>query len=205
MNNFLNLLNYYPGLCNKLLVILRWIICPFAEMEKYVPRDGDIVDIGCGEGIFSLYLRLQSKERKVYGLDLNEQKITLAQKAGKGITNLIYKKQNALTFNRKVTGIIISDAFHHFSRKDQEMFFQKVKNILNTKGMLIIKEINKDDFIRARLSRLWDYLLYPEDKINYWSKKQLLRKLENLGFEVRVKRAAILFPGSTMLYLCTKK
>ena len=44
-----------------------------------------------------------------------------------------------------------------------------------------IKEIDKSEFIRSSLSRLWDLILYPQDKINYWHYKDLKQFLEELG------------------------
>lgn len=205
MNNFLNLLNYYPGFFNKLSNFIRWLICPFNEMESYLPSKGVIVDIGCGEGLFSIFLKTKSKARIIYGIDLNKKKINLARWAARNIPNLKFQVQDALTFDKKVNGIIMSDVFHHFPKEQQIKILNKMKYLLKKQGILVIKEINKDDFIRSRLSRLWDFILYPKEKINYWSREKLTDKLHKLGFKIVIKKASLLFPGSTILYICLKK
>lgn len=173
-------------------------------MEKYIPKKGEIVDIGCGEGVFSIYLSLKSKSRQVYGIDTSSQRLKIAKRAGKGLLNLQFCLTDALAWKQKVDVIIVSDVFHHFSKINQEEFLNRSYKLLNDNGCLIIKEINKNDFIRAKLSRLWDFLLYPEDKINYWSKEEFKQRLSGLKFNVTVKREMIFFPGSTVLYIAKK-
>lgn len=204
MNEIKSVLRYYPGTKNKIFVILKWLVFPFKQMEKYFPKMGEIVDIGCGEGLFTLFLALKQKKRKVYGIDLNSKKIKLAKQTSINLPNISFKIINAFSWKTKVDGIVISDVFHHFPKEKQEPFLRKTFHLLNNKGVLLIKEINKDDFVRSRLSRIWDYFLYPKDQINYWSKRKLIQTLTKIGFRVTVKRDAYLFPGSTFLYICSK-
>lgn len=204
MNDLTLILKRYPDIKNKIFVLIKWFIFPFNQMEKYLPDEGEIVDVGCGEGVFSIYLSLKSKKRKVYGIDTSKKRIGLAKKAAKGITNLKFLVTNALFWGKRVDAIAVSDVFHHFPTQDQEKFLEKTYRLLNKRGYLIIKEINKSDFFRAKLSRLWDFILYPKDKINYWTAKDLNAKLKKLGFNVLVKRASLFFPGSTIVYICSK-
>lgn len=204
MNDLISILTKYPHIKNKIFVLIKWFIFPFKQMEKYLPDKGEIVDIGCGEGVFSIYLSLKSKKREVYGIDTDKKRIDLAQKAAIGITNLKFLVANALVWEKNVAAIAVSDVFHHFSLTDQEKFLKKTYSLLNKSGCLIIKEINKNDIFRAKLSRLWDLILYPKDKINYWATNDLVKKLKKLGFKVIVKRASFFFPGSTVIYICSK-
>lgn len=174
-------------------------------MEEYLGNKKEIVDVGCGEGLLSIYLSLKNTQRKVYGIDIDRKRIELARKAGYGLPNLHFMAMDALAWKNKVDVIIVSDVFHHFSANKQEKFLNNVSKLLNKEGFLLIKEINKDDPIRGRLSRIWDFLLYPHDQINYWSKTNLVAKLREYGFSIKIKREALLFPGSTLLYICIKK
>lgn len=205
MNNFIAMLRRFPGIKNKIFVFIKWFIFPFRKMEEYTGNKREIVDIGCGEGLLSIYLSLKNKQRKVYGVDIDRKRIELAKKAGQGLSNLRFITVNALKWKKKVDVIIVSDVFHHFSRGDQEKFLRKAGDLLYKGGCLMIKEINKDDPIRGKLSRVWDFLLYPHDEINYWSKTDMVAKLREYGFSVKVEREAVLFPGSTFLYICIKK
>lgn len=206
MNIFFQLIDLYSDFRIKIFVLLRFLMCPFIQMERYLPKQGIITDIGCGEGVFSIFLSLKSKNRKIIGVDLNRKKVSIAKNASRKLNNITFKVENAIDLKlNNLSGIVISDAFHHFSLKDQEKFLIKTKQLLKKGGILLIKEINKDDFPRAQLSRLWDLILYPFDKINYWSTESLVNRLKNLGFSIKVRRAAFFFPGSTILYICLKE
>src|SRR3989344_6060006 len=81
------------------------------------------------------------------------------------------------------------------------------KNIsknLRPGGILVIKEIDTGENLRSKLSRFWDFVFYPKEKIYFTSAKELSSKLENLGFSVIIKRLAYFFPGSTTLFICKK-
>lgn len=204
MNNLLALLKLFPRPIDKIKIVARWLMCPFESMEKSVPPQGTILDIGCGEGIFTIYLSIKEPKRKVIGLDLDKEKIDIALYASSNIKNIKFACRNALNWNNKIDGITLSDSLHHFSIQDQEKLFHKMKTLIRSGGTVLIKEINKDNFLRSHLSRLWDFLLYPHDQINYWSQKNLVSKLQSLGFTVEVSRKSFYFPGSTLVYVAKK-
>lgn len=201
----LQLIKRYEDFSSKLYSLLRFLMCPFNKMERFIPKKGIINDIGCGEGIFSIYLALESPERRIIGIDLNQKRINKAKQAAKGLPNLSFKSKNAVDLDTKVDGVVISDVFHHFPISDQEKFLKSSYKRLNNGGVLLIKEINKDDKIRANLSRFWDFIFYPKDKINYWGLDKFSMKLTGLGFKVSTFNEALYFPGSTILFLCQKK
>ena len=62
----------------KIYTLIRCGLCPFSEIEKAVPEDGKILDLGCGHGIFSNFLALKGPGRHVIGTDLLENKINVA-------------------------------------------------------------------------------------------------------------------------------
>ena len=51
---------------------VRALTCPFPLIEPFVPREGAICDLGCGHGLFSIYLALRSPARRIIGYDLDE-------------------------------------------------------------------------------------------------------------------------------------
>jgi 2-polyprenyl-3-methyl-5-hydroxy-6-metoxy-1,4-benzoquinol methylase len=73
----------YAGLsaATRLHVRVRWASCPFPSVADAVPRSGRVLEVGCGHGLFSCYLALQSAERDVHGVDLDAAKIVEARRA----------------------------------------------------------------------------------------------------------------------------
>lgn len=178
---------------------LRSAILPLAEIDKALPKQGKIMELGCGQGVIAKYLARRNG-RLVLGIDSNRERISTSEKRNLhfrvgDITNIVYKPQD---------GFIISDVLHHISLKDQKSLLSKLNKALKKNGTLIIKEIDTSEFLRSKLSRFWDFTLYPGDKISYWNSNELKKYLTSLGFNVNLKKTSRLLPGSTTLFICRK-
>ena len=68
-------------------VEVRWRSCPFGEVERRVPRQGRILDLGCGHGAFALYMAARAPARGVTGTDVDAAKLAAARRAA-GHANL---------------------------------------------------------------------------------------------------------------------
>lgn len=189
----------------NLLAILRNSILPIQDINRALPDRGHIYELGCGYGTLALEIAKYSSFRQVTAIDLNEEKISNASIANK-LKNLKYKVQDVMTFPyHSFHGAVLSDFLHHIDYSTQKKLIQILSKSMHPDGVLIIKEIDNDDGWRKILSRLWDFVLYPKDTIYYRSKYHWLTLLKSMGYEISVKRKSILFPGSTYLFICTKK
>ena len=178
---------------------LRKAILPLDEIDKSLPEKGKIFDLGCGEGVIAKYLTHQ-KGRMVIGIDSNGKRLPKEK-----TKNLSFRMADIRKVSiNGLSGVVISDVLHHLNLKDQKALLTKIAKELEKRGVLVIKEIDNSEFIRSRLSRLWDLILYPQDKINYWHYKDLKKFLEEIGFRVSLCRLCRLFPGSTTLFICKK-
>lgn len=179
---------------------LRKLILPIDEIDKAIPKSGKVIDFGCGQGLIASYLAKQL-QRQVIGIDANYKRLPkYSQK------NLTFKKADITKLSlEKINGAVISDVLHHLSLKDQYKLLERISKNLNKNGVLVIKEIDTSEFVRSKLSRLWDLILYPKDKISFTSYKYLKNILVKLGFKVTISRPCRYFPGSTTLYVCIKK
>lgn len=184
---------------------LRLFVIPIKEIDESIPKDGNILDLGCGNGGLSLAIAKLSRDRRVIGWDFNERRIRNAKILLKGKTKLSFAFKD-LTKNKlpKISGAIASDFLHHLSQSDQEIVINHVYRALKKSGIFVIKEIDKSDIIRSVLSGLWDKLLYPKDKIHYRSKREWKKFLTRVGFKVKIRSAVLWFPGSTTLFICSK-
>jgi 2-polyprenyl-3-methyl-5-hydroxy-6-metoxy-1,4-benzoquinol methylase len=183
----------------KIYDLLRTGILPISQIDRCLPKEGTIIDLGCGQGIITTYIA-QNKSRQVIGVDLDTTR--LRQSSSK---NLKFVNANIVTYDmKKPSGIVISDVLHHLSYKDQDKLLIRIAKSLKVGGVFVIKEIDTHEFVRSRLSRFWDFVFYPKDKISYSDSTSLPRQLASLGFKVKFQRACRLFPGSTTLYICTK-
>ncbi|OGD91419.1 hypothetical protein A3D81_01310 [Candidatus Curtissbacteria bacterium RIFCSPHIGHO2_02_FULL_40_17] len=178
---------------------LRSLMLPLAEIDKALPKQGVIVDLGCGEGVIAKYLA-RRKTRKVIGVDNSQKRLQNSTQ-----TNLTFVLGDIRSYRLKaLDAIVISDVLHHLSYKDQKKLLVKIASNLKKGGIFVIKEIDAGEFIRSRLSRIWDFAFYPKDKIYYQHSNNLGNFLRSLGFNLKIARASRVFPGSTTLYICQK-
>src|SRR5581483_2890047 len=63
----------------RLFVRGRAFLAELAVVERYVPKKGFVVDLGCGHGLFACVLREASPTRRVLGIDLDPRKIEVAR------------------------------------------------------------------------------------------------------------------------------
>lgn len=184
----------------QVYLFLRSLILPIFEINQTIPKKGKIVDLGCGQGLIAFSLA-QTKTRQVLGIDSNELRLPKSFQK-----NLKFKKGDIIKTNLgKIEGAVISDVLHHLARHDQLKLIKNVFSNLATGGVLVIKEIDKGEFLRSRLSRAWDFLLYPKDKIYFRSANDLKVILIDVGFKsIKISRPCRFFPGSTTLFVCTK-
>jgi len=47
---------------------------------QYFPDRGEILDMGCGFGLFSLYYAIMGPRRRITGVDLNPRRIDMARR-----------------------------------------------------------------------------------------------------------------------------
>src|SRR3989338_5927953 len=177
----------------------RSLILPLNLIDNFLPKTGTIVELGCGEGIISKYVA-QKKSRKVIGVDNDIKRLP-----SENNNNLQFLQKDITKYELpKASGFILSDVLHHIKRSEQKKLIKRTYFKLRKNGVMVIKEIDTKEFIRSKLSRLWDYMLYPKDQIYYWNSKDLIDFLSAVGFKVKMLRASRLFPGSTNLFIARK-
>lgn len=178
---------------------LRKLILPLETIDHYLPMQGLIVDLGCGQGVIAKYVA-RVKKREVIGIDFNPRRLPVSN-----LENLKFKNQNILDYSiSNISGVILSDVLHHLDFADQKNILEKISQGLKKGGTLIVKEIDTRELIRSKLSRLWDFILYPKDRIYFRDLSQLSMQLKRLDFKVSLVRTPRLFPGSTNLLICQK-
>src|SRR5688572_9983315 len=73
---------------NDQFIPIRFWDAPFLEVEKLIPKKAVILDLGCGEGFFTNFLALSSKNRKLIGVEIDKDRI---KKANHKLVNAKFK------------------------------------------------------------------------------------------------------------------
>ena len=59
----------------RLYVWMKMVLVPYEQISRFVPKSGEILDIGCGYGVLSIFLALESFHRRILGIDPNAARI----------------------------------------------------------------------------------------------------------------------------------
>ena len=202
------LFRFYSGQGPKVALYarLRWRMCPFEEIERYVPKEGTIIDIGCGYGLLANFLTLRSSKRDVTGIDLSVGRISVAQKTTDNRKKIQFKLMDALDLQLgKYNAVIMSDFLHHLSYQVQEELLARCYQKLPTGGLLIIEEVNNRPLWKYWFAIMSDKILNVGERQFFRNHREFQRLLERIGFHVETKKVYKGIPLSDILFICRKE
>lgn len=127
------------GLRDDLRLRQRWFGSPFAAVEPFVPRAGDVLDLGCGFGVLGAWLALTSPSRQVTGLDVDAGKIARGRAWYGHLPNLRLACVDLEgTTLPAADAIVIYDVLHHLP--DADATLAAAATALRPGGVLVVKE-----------------------------------------------------------------
>jgi len=128
----------------QLHVAGRWRTCPFAAVEPHIPKSGRIMEIGCGHGLFCLYMATESPEREVTGVDVDEDKIPFARQAAEhaGLGNVTFDvvAPDAMP-SGEWDAVTIVDVLYLLGAEGASRLVTAAAEVLAPGGVLVIKEM----------------------------------------------------------------
>jgi 2-polyprenyl-6-hydroxyphenyl methylase/3-demethylubiquinone-9 3-methyltransferase len=197
---------------HKIHIFLRIKLSPFEEIIKFIPNEGEIIELGCGHGVFSNLMALTSERRSILGIDIDRDKIEIAKstvkKNRKGIK---FQYGNIIDMQfHTCQAIVIIDVFYLLPFEVQEKLLQTCFEKLNPYGKLIIKEVDTTPVWKYWMVRIEEFLavkvlnITKGDDCYFRGSKEFVLLLSKFGFNVRTIR---LNKGIAphILYVCEKK
>ncbi len=126
--------------------------------ESLTPKQGEIIDLGCGMGLLSYMLSFTSKERTVFGIDYDADKIRIAQNGFAKGTNLSFAQGDITKFEfRAADTYIISDVLHYLPEAKQREVIANCLQHLRKDGILLIREGDASLSDRQKGTRLTEF------------------------------------------------
>ncbi len=200
------------GPATKLYLRIKLRICPFLALETYFPRAGKVIDLGCGNGVFSNLLKLGSPSREILGFDLDPKKIKTAREVHKDIPGLEFRVSNITDMDYPMSDVIsMIDVLYLIPYSRQEAMLRKCHGALRKGGTLILKDMDS----RPRWKYLWN--IFQETLAvkmigftlggRFYFRKQsdYLSLLESIGFRVQPVSLDKGYWYPHILYVCIKE
>lgn len=114
------------GFFPLLHTVIKWALTPFEKTEEYIPKKGKILDLGCGNGLFSNYLATKCQDREITGLDYSTKRISIAKKTVQGRKNINFILGHVESIKLSPCDcIIFSDFLHHMSYQSQKELIRR--------------------------------------------------------------------------------
>lgn len=202
---------YKSGDFSETFQQIRTWDAPYEEIDKLIPTKGIIVDLGCGDGLLANYIAISRPKTKVFGIDVNKDRIKDAKKS---VKNASFVLGNVLKKGiPQADVILIIHVLHHLESKNaQEKLLASCKLKLKKNGKLIIAEVSEKPTLKYIFSWLTDHITVPilfEGKIYnpdvfFRSDKEWKILFKRLGFKTQQTLAHAGKPFSHVIFECKK-
>ena len=132
--------------------VLEWYMKIKTRLEKYyqpihdlLPKSGNMLDLGCGYGFMSYTLHFASPERKITGIDYDEEKIAVASHCFSKDDGIHFMHADATAFEGNTyDAIIMADMLHYLTSDQQKALIAKCIAHLSAAGTILIRDGNTE-------------------------------------------------------------
>jgi 2-polyprenyl-3-methyl-5-hydroxy-6-metoxy-1,4-benzoquinol methylase len=153
----------------------RWAQYKFVPLLRDLPRDAQILDLGCGAGQMLQLLR-DSGFVNASGIDLSAEQVHLAASRGLDVTVgdvLEHLRKADLSFD----AVVALDFVEHFEKAEQIPLFESIYGALSPGGMLILETPNGEGLFASQV-------IYGDlTHLTIFSEGSLSQLLRLIGFE----------------------
>ena len=156
-----------------------------------VPTDGQVLDIGCGDGAFANQV-LARRYRSVDGIDKSDAAIQRARAEAQN--RATYRAADLVTFDYnslpRYDAAFLMGILHHVKAGTPAI----VRSVARCTGKMIVLEPNGNHVLRKALEYTPSYRAAGEDS---FSRKELTAIFTAAGWRVEIQRRMNLFPNFT--------
>ena len=198
--------------------VLEWYLRVKIKLEKnyrfydeLLPKQGKIIDVGCGYGFMANMLSYTSEQRELVGWDYDGEKIAVAKEVAINSNRVSFEVKDIVTENFEFADVFVfNDVLHYFSEERQIKVLSKAFEKLNNNGCIIIRDADTELKKRTRITQLTEFFsikLLGFNKMDYELSFFSSRNIEkfaqdhNLSFR-KVDNAKY---TSNLIYILTKE
>jgi SAM-dependent methyltransferase len=201
----------YDSLIVRFYCLLRFRIIRgrfLEEIRQFLPAEGNVFEIGCGFGLFGLYFARVSPRLVIRGVDVDEHRILLAQRARRRLDlgNVAFAVGDAQTVRLPdgLDACYVLDLLHHLPRDAARNLIAHVYEQLRPGGVFIVKDVDTRPRYKMAFTWVLDVLMTAGERPQYWSAADMTDALRAPGFDVIRYAMVDVLPYPHELYVCTK-
>jgi 1-acyl-sn-glycerol-3-phosphate acyltransferase len=180
----------YQGIYAEQLVHWKSKCDPvFRFLDRFVPRAGFILDLGCGYGFATHWLAYGTDQRTFLGVDYDENKIRIAQCTAPENPRIKFQTENILEFDYPpCDAILLLDVLHYWTPDKQQKILDKARNALRPGGKLILRDGAKTQSAAHRHVHRWEIvatkfgLNHTQEGLNFQTRTEMETMLQRAGF-----------------------
>jgi SAM-dependent methyltransferase len=194
----------------RLFVYLRLRLSSYQAIERHVPASGQIVDLGCGFGMLTIYLAMLSQERQIRGIDISHRRLQIANFVSAHIHNVAFEYSDLVKYTfDQCNCILLIDTLHYFPVSVQNRLLDSCYERLSPGGRLLLRDSNKDNRFRHFITKFHETIMTRSgftkgEMLCFRSFVELTSHLETLGFLVDSLPMWDRTPFADTLLICSK-
>lgn len=160
-----------------------------AVLEELRQSPQPVLDIGCGLGLLSFYLREHGVSVPILGVDCDAPKIAKATAiAEANYSGLDFAVQDAKDVSPDYSAVVILDVLHYLASDHQRNLLENIAEKVPAGGVVILRNAVKEKNLRYRLTYLEELFvrtvgwIKSRAPINFPTKDQVAQPFRARGF-----------------------
>ena len=132
---------------------VRWASAPIERVVALVPPDGEILDFGCGHGLFSLAAAIDAPHRTFHAVDIDRAKLLIARAAAArlGVSDRIHFEVVDAKWRpepARYDAAVTNDVLYLMGAQTAEQTIRSLLASVRPQGVVVIKEIGETPRIK---------------------------------------------------------
>ena len=169
---------------------LRAWSAPLDAVVEALPRDGTLLDVGCGHGLIANEVALRSPLARVLGVDLSETKIASARASVGARANVEFRLAPLESVPESgFDAVSLIDVLYLVPLGSWTPFLRTCLGKLRPGGIFVLKEIGTEPWWKFERLKLQEFMstrilrITKGDTMHFESGEELKQRLVSLGFE----------------------